>query len=79
MKATSIRPVRCAIYTRVSTEHRRIFRWVHRSARPAGLLYDDAGHRKIPTHATKAGIRYRYYASLRFLCRSKPSCRHNCG
>jgi site-specific DNA recombinase len=29
-----------------------------------GLLYDDAGHRMIPTHATKAEIRYRYYASL---------------
>src|SRR6202790_2365339 len=29
-----------------------------------GLLYDDAGHRLIPTHATKAGIRYRYYVSL---------------
>src|SRR6266436_3711639 len=29
-----------------------------------GLLYDDAGHRMIPTYATKAGIRYRYYASL---------------
>jgi hypothetical protein len=28
------------------------------------LLYDDAGHRMIPTHATKAGIRYRYYISL---------------
>jgi hypothetical protein len=26
-----------------------------------GLLYDDAGHRMIPTHATKDGIRYRYY------------------
>jgi site-specific DNA recombinase len=26
-------------------------------------LFDDAGHRMIPTHATKAGIRYRYYAS----------------
>ena len=24
----------------------------------------DAGHRMIPTHATKAGIRYRYYVSL---------------
>jgi len=24
-----------------------------------GLLFDDAGHRMIPTHATKAGIRYR--------------------
>src|SRR5207245_1948724 len=29
-----------------------------------GLLYDDAGHRMIPTHATKARIRYRYYVSL---------------
>jgi site-specific DNA recombinase len=29
----------------------------------SGLLFDDAGHRMIPTHATKAGIRYRYYAS----------------
>ena len=30
----------------------------------AGLLFDDAGHRMAPTHATKAGIRYRYYVSL---------------
>jgi site-specific DNA recombinase len=30
----------------------------------AGLLFDDAGHRMIPTHATKAGVRYRYYASM---------------
>src|SRR5476649_851173 len=29
-----------------------------------GLLFDDAGHRMIPTHATKAGVRYRYYVSL---------------
>ena len=29
----------------------------------AGLLYDDAGHPMVPTHATKAGVRYRYYAS----------------
>src|SRR6185437_5626920 len=33
----------------------------------AGLLFDDAGHRMIPTHATKAGIRYRYYVSAPFL------------
>jgi site-specific DNA recombinase len=30
----------------------------------AGLLFDDASHRMIPTHATKAGVRYRYYASM---------------
>jgi site-specific DNA recombinase len=28
-----------------------------------GLLFDDAGYRMMPTHATKAGIRYRYYVS----------------
>jgi resolvase-like protein len=32
-----------------------------------GLLFDDAGHRMIPTHATKSGIRYRYYVSTPFL------------
>jgi site-specific DNA recombinase len=32
-----------------------------------GLLVDDAGHRMIPTHATKAGVRYRYYVSTPFL------------
>src|SRR6201998_956296 len=32
-----------------------------------GLLFDDAGHRMVPTHATKAGIRYRYYVSRPFL------------
>src|SRR5467141_3015306 len=29
-----------------------------------GLLFDDDGHRMVPTHATKAGVRYRYYVSL---------------
>jgi site-specific DNA recombinase len=45
--------------------------WTHRSTvRNAsdhlltGLLFDDAGHRMVPTHAAKAGIRYRYYVSL---------------
>jgi len=28
-----------------------------------GLLFDDAGYPMIPTHATKAGVRYRYYVS----------------
>ena len=27
------------------------------------LLFDDAGHRMIATHTTKAGVRYRYYVS----------------
>ena len=45
--------------------------WSHRNHAKAksdhlltGLLFDDAGHRMVPAHATKAGIRYRYYASL---------------
>jgi site-specific DNA recombinase len=29
----------------------------------AGLLFDDAGYPMVPTHATKSGIRYRYYVS----------------
>jgi site-specific DNA recombinase len=29
-----------------------------------GLLFDDAGHRMVPTHAAKSGVRYRYYVSL---------------
>jgi site-specific DNA recombinase len=33
----------------------------------AGMLFDDAGHRMIPTHSTKAGVRYRYYASTTVL------------
>src|SRR5438132_4635140 len=33
----------------------------------AGLLFDDAGHRMVPTHTTKAGVRYRYYVSTPFL------------
>jgi site-specific DNA recombinase len=28
-----------------------------------GLLFDDAGYPMAPMHATKAGIRYRYYVS----------------
>src|SRR5207237_7285976 len=31
-----------------------------------GLVFDDAGHRMVPTHATKAGVRYRYHVSTPF-------------
>jgi len=31
------------------------------------LLFDEAGHRMIPTHSTKHGIRYRYYVSQPYL------------
>src|SRR5258705_390545 len=32
-----------------------------------GLLFDNANHRMVPTHATKTGIPYRYYVSLPLL------------
>jgi DNA invertase Pin-like site-specific DNA recombinase len=54
-----------------AVQHRLTEQWTNRTTiRSAsqhlltGLLFDDAGHRMVPTHATKAGIRYRYYVSL---------------
>ena len=54
--------------------------WSHRTvartksaALLAGLLFDDAGHRMVATHATKNRVRYRYYISephLRGPCKS---------
>src|SRR4030088_3011623 len=32
-----------------------------------GFLFDDAGHRMVPTHATKAGVSYHYSVSPPFL------------
>jgi site-specific DNA recombinase len=53
-----------------AVREKSLAQWSHRTVTRnrsdhmlAGLLFDDAGHRMIPTHATKAGIRYRYYAS----------------
>src|SRR6266404_1533434 len=54
-----------------SVQQKLTDQWSHRNHAKSksdylltGLLFDDAGHRMIPTHATKAGIRYRYYVSL---------------
>jgi site-specific DNA recombinase len=53
-----------------AVRQKALAQWSHRTlARKksgcplTGLLFDDAGHRMVPTHATKAGVRYRYYAS----------------
>src|SRR5258706_12678621 len=53
-----------------SVRQKSLAQWSHRTiARNesnhllTGLLFDDAGHRMVPTHATKAGVRYRYYVS----------------
>jgi site-specific DNA recombinase len=32
-----------------------------------GILFDSAGNRMVPTHATKHGVRYRYYVSQPYL------------
>ena len=32
-----------------------------------GILFDEAGHPMVPTHATKQGVRYRYYVSQPYL------------
>jgi site-specific DNA recombinase len=48
--------------------------WSHRTttrnrslALLRGLLFDDSGHPMHPTHATKNGVRYRYYVSQPYL------------
>jgi site-specific DNA recombinase len=53
-----------------AVRQKSLVQWSHRTIMRnksdhllTGLLFDDAGHRMIPTHATKAGIRYRYYVS----------------
>jgi hypothetical protein len=53
-----------------AVREKAVAQWSHRTLERnksdhllEGLLFDDAGHRMVPTHATKAGVRYRYYAS----------------
>jgi len=53
-----------------AVRQKSLAQWSHRTVARSksdelltGLLFDDAGHRMIPTHATKVGIHYRYYAS----------------
>src|SRR3979411_625136 len=57
-----------------AVRHKSLAQWSHRTIVRnksdhllTGLLFDDAGHRMVPTHATKAGIRYHYYVSAPFL------------
>jgi hypothetical protein len=57
-----------------SVRQKSLVQWSHRTVVRnnsdhllTGLLFDDSGHRVIPTHATKAGVRYRYYVSTPFL------------
>src|SRR6195256_2770211 len=57
-----------------SVRQKSLAQWSHRTIVRnksdhllTGVLFDDAGHRMVPTHATKAGVRYRYYVSTPFL------------
>ena len=57
-----------------SVREKSLAQWSHRTIVRnksdhllTGLLFDDAGHPMVPTHATKAGVRYRYYVSTLFL------------
>jgi len=57
-----------------AVRQKSLAQWSHRTVLRSksdhlltGLLFDDTGHRMVPTHATKAGIRYRYYVSAPFL------------
>jgi hypothetical protein len=53
-----------------AVRQKSLAQWSHRTTARnksdhllTGLLFDDAGHCMVPTHATKAGVRYRYYVS----------------
>jgi len=57
-----------------AVRQKSLAQWSHRTTTRnksdhllTGLLFNDAGHRMVPTHATKAGVRYRYYVSTSFL------------
>jgi DNA invertase Pin-like site-specific DNA recombinase len=53
-----------AVQTKLT--HQRSHRTVTRtksSCLLSGLLFDDAGHPMVPSHATKKRVRYRYYVS----------------
>jgi site-specific DNA recombinase len=57
-----------AVQRRLSEQRSHHVRTRTRSEAPfRGLLFDSAGNRMVPTHATKHGVRYRYYVSQPYL------------
>src|SRR3981189_2384834 len=57
-----------------SVRQKSLAQWSHRTVVRnksehllTGLLFHDAGHRMVSTHATKAGVHYRYYVSTPLL------------
>src|SRR5262245_63700025 len=65
-----------AVQRRLTEQRSHDVRTRTRSEAPLrGLLFDSAGNRMAPTHATKHGVRYRYYVSQPYLrgCAKPPS------
>jgi len=57
-----------AVQKRLTEQRAHIVTTRTKSAAPLrGILFDEAGHRMIPTHATKQGVHYRYYVSQPYL------------
>jgi site-specific DNA recombinase len=57
-----------AVQRRLTEQRSHHVRTRTRSEAPLrGLLFDSAGNRMVPTHATKHGVRYRYYVSQPYL------------
>jgi hypothetical protein len=57
-----------AVQRRLTEQRPHNVRTRSRSEAPLrGLLFDSAGDRMVPTHATKHGVRYRYYVSQPYL------------
>src|SRR5262245_13383979 len=57
-----------AVQRRLTEPRSQHVRTRNRSEAPLrGLLFDSAGNRMVPTHATKRGVRYRYHVSQPYL------------
>ena len=76
MKAGVAKTVRCAIYTRVSTDqgleqdfkvNNHNAKWTKSEGLLIGRLFDDRGNRMSPSHARKGHVKYRYYLSAALL------------
>jgi site-specific DNA recombinase len=57
-----------AVQRRLTEQRSHFVKTRNRSEAPLRrLLFDSAGNRMVPTHATKHGVRYRYYVSQPYL------------
>jgi len=57
-----------AVQTKLTAQRsHQVTRRAKSAALLRNLLFDAAGHRMIPTHSTKHGVRYRYYVSQPYL------------